>query len=94
MTGCIGDDPALKQLQEAMAAARAIAGVGPDFILVNAFLSLRLGRQPGDVTFTVCARIVGWLAQAMEQSASPGMVRPRANYVGPLPRATMPLADR
>ena len=86
MTRSIGDDTEFRALRSAIDAAYEIGGARPDFILASAFLNLKLGRSSEDVTFTVCARTVGWLAHAMEQHASSGMVRMRANYVGPLPR--------
>ena len=31
-------------------------------------------------------RIAGWIAHALEQTASGAMIRPRARYIGPTPR--------
>ena len=42
----------------------------------------------------VCARVTGWCAHVIEQRADNKLIRPTAEYVGPGPRAYIPLADR
>lgn len=41
-----------------------------------------------------CARIVGWVAHMREQVADNRLIRPAAEYIGPPPRAYVPLAAR
>jgi citrate synthase len=54
-----------------------------DFALAAIAASSRL---PRDAPFTLfaLARSVGWIAHALEQSQNPGLIRPRARYVGPV----------
>lgn len=42
----------------------------------------------------VLSRITGWCAHVLEQRANNRLIRPEATYVGPEPRAYVPLADR
>jgi citrate synthase len=51
---------------------------------------------PIDLCTSVFAvsRIPGWCAHIMEQFADNRLIRPRAEYIGPAPRAFMPLAAR
>ncbi len=42
----------------------------------------------------VVSRVVGWSAHAMEQLDNNRLIRPRANYTGPTPRAWKPLSER
>ena len=76
-------DPQLLDLQ---AAGEALTGqpANIDFALVA--LTRRLGLQP-DAAFALFAlgRSVGWIAHAIEQLESGGLIRPRARYVGPPP---------
>ena len=76
-------DPELLELQ---AAGEALTGqpANIDFALVA--LTRRLGLQP-DAAFALFAlgRSVGWIAHAIEQLESGGLIRPRARYVGPPP---------
>lgn len=41
-----------------------------------------------------CSRIVGWIGHLLEQLADNRLIRPAAAYVGPEPRAWVPLAAR
>jgi 2-methylcitrate synthase len=42
----------------------------------------------------VCARIAGWAAHIIEQRGNNRLIRPTADYVGPAPRAYVPIAAR
>jgi 2-methylcitrate synthase len=42
----------------------------------------------------VCARVAGWAAHVAEQRAHNKLIRPTADYIGPAPRAFVPLAQR
>jgi citrate synthase len=44
--------------------------------------------------FFAVSRVSGWTAHAMEQLANNRLIRPRAEYIGPPPRAYVPLAER
>ena len=69
-------------------AAADIAGKIPniDFALVALAESLGLPEESPFALFAV-ARCAGWTAHAIEQGQSPGIIRPRARYVGPEPQA-------
>ena len=68
-------------------AAETITGQGAnvDFALVAISEALAL---PVDAPFAIfaVARGAGWIAHAMEQGQTGGLIRPRARYVGPEPR--------
>lgn len=53
-----------------------------DFALAALAASMRLPRDAPFILFAL-ARSVGWIAHALEQSQNPGLIRPRARYVGP-----------
>lgn len=87
-------DPRAKALLGAFAAPEAftamIAEVGAETGLLPtvdvALEALRARhRLPPDASFTLfaLARSVGMIAHAIEQTQSPGLIRPRARYVGP-----------
>jgi len=77
--------PGLAALREAVEAATGERD-NVDFALVA--LSEELGLPP-DAPFVIVAvaRCAGWLAHALEQTASGSLIRPRARYVGPTPEA-------
>jgi citrate synthase len=75
-----------------MAAAEAgaqLAGAPPnvDFALAAAAVGLGLPREAALGLFLV-GRTVGWIAHAIEQYESQILIRPRARYVGPPPKAS------
>ena len=76
-------DPELLELQ---AAGEAVTGQPANIDFALAALTRRLGQAP-DAAFALFAlgRSVGWIAHAIEQLESGGLIRPRARYVGPPP---------
>ena len=42
----------------------------------------------------VISRVVGWSAHVVEQLDHNRLIRPRARYTGPEPRAWVPIANR
>ncbi|WFU03480.1 citrate synthase [Rhizobium sp. CB3171] len=69
---------------EVRRAAEELVGepVNVDFALTAMTSAYHLPRDAPLIIFAL-ARTVGWLAHAMEQSASGHLIRPRARYVGP-----------
>jgi 2-methylcitrate synthase len=42
----------------------------------------------------VCSRVTGWAAHVMEQRSNNRIIRPSADYIGPEPRAYVPIEQR
>ena len=42
----------------------------------------------------VVSRVTGWAAHIIEQMDNNRLIRPRSRYIGPEPRAWVPLAER
>jgi citrate synthase len=81
----------LARLKHRPTLAEAVAAAGgPPPNLDYALLAMQreLGL-PEDAPFIIFAagRTVGWLAHALEQQATGGLLRPRARYTGPAPSA-------
>jgi citrate synthase len=78
--------PAGDRHQTILTTLVALIGHAPtiDFSLVALARALRL---PHGAPFTIFAigRSVGWIAHALEQRTQPGLIRPRARYVGVRP---------
>jgi citrate synthase len=55
-----------------------------DFGLVALTRSMGLPNGTGFTLFAI-GRSVGWIAHALEQRTQPGLIRPRARYIGPTP---------
>lgn len=64
-----------------------------DFFSASVYRTLGI---PTDLFTNVfaCARVVGWTAHAMEQLADNRLIRPRAEYVGPVERTVKPIDER
>jgi citrate synthase len=91
-----GGDPRARALIEAFSpppifeavrlAGETLTGEAPnvDFALTALVMALGL---PGDAAFLLFAigRCAGWLAHALEQLQTGGLIRPRARYSGPEP---------
>ena len=74
------------ELIELGMAAEALTGQHANIDFALAALTRTLGL-PSDASFALFAlgRSVGWIAHAIEQLESGGLIRPRARYVGPPP---------
>lgn len=65
-------------------AAEALTGEKPNIDFALAALADRFDLPPtASFSLFAIARSVGWIAHALEQSASGRMIRPRARYIGP-----------
>jgi citrate synthase len=80
---CVTPTPALAALAREV---EAVGGEKPniDFALVAAAEAHGLPPDAPFVLFAV-GRAAGWIAHAIEQAGTPGVIRPRARYVGPEP---------
>lgn len=89
-------DPALVQISERLVEvvqARKPLNVNVDFWSASLYSYLGLPAALFPMIFAL-SRISGWTTHIMEQYADNKLIRPRAEYVGPGPRAYVPLADR
>lgn len=82
---------ALRVLAEHRPQARLQTNV--EFYTALLLQGIGLDRELFTPTFAV-ARVVGWLAHAVEQRDSNILLRPRARYIGPRGRRWLPLAAR
>jgi citrate synthase len=75
-------------------AAERLTGEKPNIDFALAALADRFDLPPtASFSLFAIARSVGWIAHALEQSASGRMIRPRARYIGPAKDATQMDAD-
>lgn len=77
-------DPAYQRLAEALAAARSIQGLEPNFALAFLFVDRKTGVGPRRSLFHV-GRCAGWIAHAIEQFQSGEAERMVGVYKGALP---------
>ncbi len=64
-----------------------------DFYTAVAYLLMGIPRDLYTPVF-VCSRITGWCAHVIEQQDHNRLIRPRALYTGPPPRAYVPIDER
>ena len=74
---------------------RSVTGKFPsvDFYLAPLLFALKIPPDLFTPVFAV-GRIAGWSAHILEQYEQPGLIRPRAAYVGPEHEEFRPLARR
>lgn len=87
--------PRLARVRTLIDAVSEATGKAPstDFALAALADVYELGVEAGLVLFAA-GRVAGWLAHALEQQASGGLIRPRASYVGLAPTVPEPPAKR
>jgi len=81
----MGDDPAMLRFHAAAAAVHEMTGGFPDFVLPSQVLTRKIDRRYELSALLRVARVVGWIAHAMEQFHERDLVRPHAAYSGELP---------
>ena len=86
LKACVADEAEFQRLAEAEAMVQEATGATIDFILPLAFVGHRLGLHGNELGIAGVGRIVGWVAHSMEQLHSHERFRPRATYVGQLPK--------
>ena len=85
----LGKDAGLARLNAAIDTAREVCRVGPNFALINYYISRSIGSNPADSLFPL-ARAAGWVAHSIEQHAVGEALydedrRDLVLYAGPLP---------
>lgn len=73
----------IPELARLRATVTAVTGLEPnvDFALVAICETLKLPKEAPFALFAV-ARCAGWIAHAIEQNQTGGLIRPRARYIG------------
>jgi citrate synthase len=64
-----------------------------EFYSAGVLQAIGLPKEYFPPTFAV-ARVAGWTAHVLEQSANNRLIRPQSEYIGPEPRKPVPLAER
>lgn len=64
-----------------------------EFYSAGVLQAIGLPKEYFPPTFAV-ARVAGWTAHVLEQSANNRLIRPQSEYIGPEPRKPIPLAER
>ena len=64
-----------------------LAGEPPNVDLALGSIARLLAVRSGGWAIFALGRTAGWIAHALEQTAGGSLIRPRARYVGPAPRA-------
>jgi citrate synthase len=64
-----------------------------EFYSAGVLQAIGLPKEYFPPTFAV-ARVAGWSAHVLEQSANNRLIRPQSEYIGPEPRTPVPLSER
>lgn len=81
-----------EKIEVQMKAAKGI-DVNVDFYSASTYYSLGVPPDLFTCLFAI-SRVVGWTAHVMEQYSNNRLIRPRSNWVGPDPRAYVPIDRR
>jgi citrate synthase len=88
LAGATGRDRLLHVAERVYAAVKARTALPVNVDFFSAVIYDALGIAPDLCTsIFAIARLAGWCAHALEQAADNRLIRPRAEYVGPAPRA-------
>jgi citrate synthase len=85
LRGVAGDDADLRRFDLAVVAVHEATGLFPDFVLPAQLLARKVDLRHNQSALLRSARVVGWVAHAMEQFHERDLVRPHAAYAGELP---------
>jgi citrate synthase len=80
-----GNDRDFVRLEGAIATVHDATGSKPGLVIPALFLERKLGMKTDQTTLLRLARVVGWIAHAIEQYYESDLVRPHAAYAGNLP---------
>lgn len=83
----MGEDRDLVRFHAAAKVVHEMTGAYPDFVLPSQILTRKFDRRYDLSALLRVARVVGWIAHAMEQYHERELVRPHAIYSGELPEA-------
>jgi citrate synthase len=76
-------------------AMRARRGLSANIDFYSALVDQMVGLPTDQFASAfACARIAGWVAHVIEQHLDNRLIRPLEEYIGPLPRPFVPIADR
>lgn len=81
-------DEDFARLNVAISTVGDATGALPGLVIPALFLERKLGLHADQTTFLRLARVVGWIAHAIEQYYDSDLVRPHADYAGTLPDVT------
>lgn len=78
--------PELAFAERIAEAAEKLTGAAPNLDFATVTIEKTLGLPPESaLALFLVGRTVGWIAHALEQAATGGLIRPRARYTGPRP---------
>lgn len=78
--------PGLIRVRKLVDAVAACSGSAPNLDFALAAVALLCGQSAdGALALFAAGRMAGWLAHALEQQETGGLIRPRANYAGAMP---------
>jgi citrate synthase len=77
--------PASRRFTPSPSTRSEATGLFPDFVLPAQLLARKVGLRHNQSALLRIARVVGWVAHAMEQFHERDLVRPHAAYAGELP---------